>query len=352
MLTAATRWSSSRGSTSTILTYISLIFIFSNGVQSRSVSPFVRKDNNATITNDSPASTSSSMTALQTFNVFSGGPSPAPAAPISMPPPPPSNQSSSSITSSSITSSSTPIYSTTSLSTTTISSFAINSTSSQSLSTSRTSLVATTLVIVTSTSTGSSTESSSSPTSLVDRTTSTTSSDFPTTSTVSPTFTPVSAAAASGSMSSFWKNKPAVTAVFVIITVIACGVIGFLIVAAFKRRATRREQRLHAQLFKPYTDTDTVRTHSPDPSISSAPMDPFATPKGHFQVLAKPPPTVHLTNYNNNKSSSHLSPSLSKGPNSPPISFNNRVKRESAQPSIDSFYGGPTQPSDYKIHAL
>ena len=133
MLTAATRWSSSRGSTSTILTCISLIFIFSNGVQSRSVSPFVRKGNNATVTNDSPTLTSSSMTALPTFNVFPGGP---PAGPILMPPPPPSNQSSSSVTSTSITSSSTPIYSTTSLSTTTISSFAINSTSSQSLSTS------------------------------------------------------------------------------------------------------------------------------------------------------------------------------------------------------------------------
>jgi hypothetical protein len=53
--------------------------------------------------------------------------------------------------------------------------------------------------------------------------------------------------------------------------------------------------------------------------------------------------TVHQPNYYNRQPISKIANS------GPPVAFHNRVaKRGSAQLSIDSFYGGPTQPSEYE----
>jgi len=92
-------------------------------------------------------------------------------------------------------------------------------------------------------------------------------------------------------------------------------------------------------------------------------LDAFSTREVGYNVpslfVTQAPPEVvdlptvqHSANYNN-KPSRYLSPSLSKAAaRGPPVAFHNQqAKRESSQPSIDSFYGGPS-PSDYKGYAL
>jgi hypothetical protein len=122
---------------------------------------------------------------------------------------------------------------------------------------------------------------------------------------------------------SFWKNKAAMTAVIVIVVLIACGAIGICVIALLKRRNARRQKRLHDQLFDHYTDPVSSSTHSPGPSINSTPLDAFSTSPSFFNV------DTHAM-----------------------ASFNAQTKRGSGQPSIDSFYGGLRQSSDHKGSAL
>ncbi|KAF8812275.1 hypothetical protein BYT27DRAFT_7251833 [Phlegmacium glaucopus] len=352
-MTATTRWSYSRSSTFialTVLACISFVFILPDGVRKgsssfldkRSVSPFVRRADNASTSTS--ISSSSSTTALQTSST--------------------STTELSSVNSSTPTQTSvppTPTSSNISHSTTTTSSSRINSTSFQALSTSASLTPRTSTMVVTSITTGSS-SSSSSPTSLLDPTPSVTfvltGDILPTSSTdssVSPTLSPQTAAVSSGSKS-FWKNKAAVAAVFVIVPLIACGVFAVFIIALVKRRRARREQRLHSRLFDQYTDTGTAPSDSPDPSITSTPMNAFSTREIGYEspsfILAastQPPQAtsdVQHINYFNYQSMSKITNS------GPPVAFHNRVaKRESAQPSIDSFYGGPMQPSGHNHYA-
>lgn len=87
-------------------------------------------------------------------------------------------------------------------------------------------------------------------------------------------------------------------------------------------------------------------------------MDPFSTREVRyesppiFQAAATQVPQVMTASIDQHTYYNPISKTTSSGP---PVSFHNRVanlKRESAQPSIDSFYGGSTQSSDYTHYAI
>jgi len=180
-----------------------------------------------------------------------------------------------------------------------------------------------------------------------------------TSSSATTNFTPVSAAANS---SGFWQKKGAVAATFVIVALVIVAVSAILIVTFLKRRSSRRQARLHEELFEKYSEPD-HRGASPGPSINAAPMDPFAsrevrydtTPS--FESYAAPPtqrilhsssPVQH-PDYYNQPPSRYLAPSQAQVARSaaPPTTLRNLddLSRNSYQHSIDSFYGAAGQPS-------
>ncbi|KAF9478143.1 hypothetical protein BDN70DRAFT_63359 [Pholiota conissans] len=164
---------------------------------------------------------------------------------------------------------------------------------------------------------------------------------------------------------SFWQNKGAVAATFVIVSLVLLAIAAVVLIRYLKRRGARRREMLH-ELFEKFPESG---RNSPGPSINSPPMDAFAArdvdysnPFHHYddveiQQIAQPSMPVQHPDYYYNQPATiparYISPpEVQAGRKSTaPTSFRSPVgrtpvARESYQQSIDSFYGGAAgQPS-------
>lgn len=139
--------------------------------------------------------------------------------------------------------------------------------------------------------------------------------------------------------SGFWQNKAAVAGTFVVLALIILGAAAGLTFSYYKKRNARRHTRLHDQLFDKFIESGGTRKISP--GLSAIPIDPFATPKIHYdptRVQEKP-----------RELSFYVSPtSLDPGESTKvvPHILRSDIGRESYPISIDSFYGAlPSSPS-------
>jgi hypothetical protein len=176
---------------------------------------------------------------------------------------------------------------------------------------------------------------------------------------ITPTSTPVSAAVNS---SRFWQKKGAVAATFVIVALVILAIIATLVISFLKRQSAHKQARIHDELFEKYSEPD-HRGPSPGPSITSTPMDAFASrevrydgspsfqnyPAPQTQRAVHSSSPVQHPDYYNQPVSRYLAPSQTQAARSaaPPTAFRNPDNRDSYQHSIDSFYGAAGQPSTY-----
>jgi hypothetical protein len=153
---------------------------------------------------------------------------------------------------------------------------------------------------------------------------------------------------------SFFNNKGAVAAVFVIVSLLAAGALIVAFITLRKRYRARKLREDHADLWEKFSNhSHRTRSNSPGPSINAAPLDAFAlrdesyipaeagSSQQHSTSFHSSTPVQHPDYYPNYPPvfSQQTSSSATSSQAVPPTAFREPVGRASYQQSIDSFYG-------------